>query len=976
MPGFLAKLVSISKLKKQASLQKQSSGANRGQQPTTPPANPQSTPPANSVTGSEMIDRSRSAGMGKKETGNLREHDRKGQYYDVIQELKGKNKENKADKKFSRKNSTKDSAKQKCPLDEKAVPKEPCSISTLTIREKWPEKKSLEGEISKKLSKKKGPAPSGTSTEQFDKQKDIDATISQKQQELDKLQDELDKRYAKEWTEAKTRKKVDIQKDIDKLHDEIFKLTADKAASPIKLQEFKPPKGTREFTVVNKVPTDIDAQRDEAIKDCKELREELKKLIEKVEEKHDLNEAVKKEAKDFTQDLEKLATKRDKARLRLELARQKRKKLAQKRDKSKNEKNTWSKSRRWKHNVARRFGRTSSQKLKKAEKEEEDARDKFKQALKNYNDKKKEEPRQRLKKAQQWLDEATKKMCQKLDELNQKEKDTLDLRNTIPTGDDKPIQMVAGGSKKWWTGWQILKDQLNDKTKYDRLPRVTVTIDKDKPDDAPDSFGKYCSEAPGPHPHLKITDMSLIGENMVLVDEDDKKEAEFPVWQARQFGEGLKVPTGKVPIFSHILNRIVQQLLTVVWGVFNRVPIKHKYQISSTSCGFDPEVSEVTKELCKLIEVYPADCYQFDLRIQSLGSAKAEYQYDSSKEDTPHSVTTSTKKAYGLKTKKKVETDKFDPFAKNKDKPESTNLYQEDFVYGDPKVDKITGIPNLPSSFFPTIPVSLSVTRNGEKQDILNHILNIIGVIIFFARETGKVLCNFNEIAPSSQYGVKAGFNIDFLSGSLSFTQQWREHIDRRVYHYRNLNLNINLVTVKFYGVAGFMCKVAFLEVCVGAEVYVKGNVNFKGAIEHSHPDVKFRHQLGVGGTGGITVGAEAKFVPGSEIFFKASGAVTTGLPIDGMFWILHERGPHFDLGIKWVLPKITFTIKVILLGTFEKAIPLWFKKEYGHTFTFPSPVKDALSKQSKNIEKERLESNKRAKKADKRYQKMMKKRK
>jgi len=975
MPGFLAKLVSISKLKKQASLQKQSPGTGRGQQSTPPPANPQSKPPANSATGSEMIDRSRSAGMGKKETGNLREHDGKGQHYDVIQELKGKNKENKADKKFSRKNSTTDSAEQKCPLDEKTVPKEPCSISTLTIKEKWPEKKSLEGEISKKLSKKKGPAPSGTSTEQFDKQKDIDATISQKQQELDKLQDELDKRYAKEWTETKTRKKVEIQKDIDKLHDEIFKLTADKAASPIQLQEFKPPKGTREFTIVNKVPTDIDAQREEAIKDCKELRKELKKLIEEREEKHDLNEAVKKDAKDFTQDLEKLATKRDKARLKLELARRKRKKLAKKRDKSQNEKNTWSKSRRWKHNVAKSFGRTSSQKLKKAEKEEEDARDKFKQALKNYNDKKKEEPKQRLKKAQQWLDEATKNMCQKLDELNQKEKDTLDLRNTIPTGDDKPIQMVAGGSKKWWTGWQIRKDQLNDKTKYDRLPRVTVTIDKEKPPDAPDSFGKYCSDAPGPHPHLKITDMSLIGENMDLVDEDDKKEAEFPVWQARQFGEGLKVPKGKVPIFAIILNRIVQQLLTVVWGVFNRIPIKHKYQISSTSCGFDPEASDVTKELCKLIEVYPADCYQFDLRIQSLGSAKAEYQYDSSKKDTPHSVTHSAKGAYGFKASTKDKRKRFDSEGETEEK--SSNLYSQDAVYGDSvKDDKITGIPNLPRSFFPTIPVSLSVTRNGEKQDILNHILNIIGVIIFFARETGKVLCNFNEIAPSSQYGVKAGFNIDFLSGTLSFTQQWREHIDRRVYHYRNLTLNINLVTVKFYGVAGFMCKVAFLEVCVGAEVYVKGNVNFKGAIEHSHPDVKFRHQLGVGGTGGITIGAEAKFVPGSEIFFKASGAVTTGLPIDGMFWLLHERGPHFDLGIKWVLPKITFTIKVMLLGTFEKAIPLWFKKEYGHIFTFPTPVKDALSKQSKNIEKERSESNKRAKEADKRYQKMMKKRK
>ena len=463
---------------------------------------------------------------------------------------------------------------------------------------------------------------------------------------------------------------------------------------------------------------------------------------------------------------------------------------------------------------------------------------------------------------------------------------------------------------------------------------------------------------------------------MDIVDEDDKKEAEFPVWQARQFGEGLKVPKGKVPIFAIILNRIVQQLLTVVWGVFNRIPIKHKYQISSTSCGFDPEVSEVTKELSKLIEVYPADCYQFDLRIASLGSAKAEYQYDSSNKDAPNSVTHSAKGAYGFKASTKDKRKRFDSKAETEEK--SANLYNQDAVYGDSvKDDKVTGIPNLPRSFFPTIPVSLSVTRNGEKQDILNHILNIIGVIIFFARETGKVLCNFNEIAPTSQYGVKAGFNIDFLSGSLSFTQQWREHIDRRVYHYRKLDLNINLVTVKFYGVAGFMCKVAFLEVCVGAEVYVKGNVNFKGAIEHSHPDVKFRHQLGVGGTGGITIGAEAKFVPGSEIFFKASGAVTTGLPIDGMFWLLHERGPHFDLSIKWVMPKITFTIKVICLGTFEKAIPLWFKPAYNLlSFTFPSPVKDALSKQSKNIEKERLESNKRAKAADKRYQKMMKKRK
>ena len=55
----------------------------------------------------------------------------------------------KTDKKISRKNPTTDKAKQQCPQDQQTVPKEPCSVTTLKIRQERPKKKSLIGETKK-----------------------------------------------------------------------------------------------------------------------------------------------------------------------------------------------------------------------------------------------------------------------------------------------------------------------------------------------------------------------------------------------------------------------------------------------------------------------------------------------------------------------------------------------------------------------------------------------------------------------------------------------------------------------------------------------------------------------------------------------------------------------------------------------------------------------------------------------------------
>jgi hypothetical protein len=209
----------------------------------------------------------------------------------------------------------------------------------------------------------------------------------------------------------------------------------------------------------------------------------------------------------------------------------------------------------------------------------------------------------------------------------------------------------------------------------------------------------------------------------------------------------------------------------------------------------------------------------------------------------------------------------------------------------------------------------------------------------------------------------------------MGFTQQWKEHIDRRVFHYRKVDLNINVLTMKGYFLGGFSCKAGFLELYLGAEIFIKGAFNVKCALERSHPDQKIASNFGFGATGAIGMGAEAKFVPGSEVLFKVSCAVYTGGELDGMFWPFHKGGCHFDLTPKIILPKFTFTISVILLGTFQKAIPIFWYKEVKHKFTWPKPMKDEMDKQTEQIEKDRAGAMKRAKKADARYRKHMSKR-
>jgi hypothetical protein len=230
---------------------------------------------------------------------------------------------------------------------------------------------------------------------------------------------------------------------------------------------------------------------------------------------------------------------------------------------------------------------------------------------------------------------------------------------------------------------------------------------------------------------------------------------------------------------------------------------------------------------------------------------------------------------------------------------------------------KLSRAPSMPGSFFPMIPVDISLKRNGAEDEVTKNIRNCIGIIVFLIRKTADCIGRVGNIVPSM--GWKFGFQADFLSGSLSYFRQFREHVDYRVYTYYKGTIAIQIVTVKVFLFGGFWVDFVIGEIKLGAEIYVKGSVGIKGHIETTHPDADSSVHIGFGPTGSIGCGGEIMLVVGSADFAKAGGGVATSITPSGMWWLKHTDGPHFDYDIHFDGVKINVIGHFALVGTWEK---------------------------------------------------------
>jgi len=286
--------------------------------------------------------------------------------------------------------------------------------------------------------------------------------------------------------------------------------------------------------------------------------------------------------------------------------------------------------------------------------------------------------------------------------------------------------------------------------------------------------------------------------------------------------------------------------------------------------------------------------------------------------------------------------------------------------YQSPSGAKLSRAPTMPGSFFPMCPVDLSFKRNAAEDPVTQNIKNCVGTIVYLIRKTADCVGRVGNIVPS--YGWKFGFQCDFLSGSLSYFHQFREHVDRRVYLYRKGTLDVRVVTIKAYLFGGFWVEFIIGEIKAGAEINVNGNIGIRGYVENTHPDAQNSVNIGFGPTGGIGCGAEIMVIVGSADWCRAAGGVRTSISAGGTFWLKHTEGPHFDYDIKFDGVQLYVVGHLVLVGTWEK---VWHvaKERTIRTGRFPEPFDEKeLEAQSAEMDKHCREDAEAAARAEERW--------
>lgn len=283
--------------------------------------------------------------------------------------------------------------------------------------------------------------------------------------------------------------------------------------------------------------------------------------------------------------------------------------------------------------------------------------------------------------------------------------------------------------------------------------------------------------------------------------------------------------------------------------------------------------------------------------------------------------------------------------------------------------------PSMPSTYMPQIPIDLSLMCNGIEDPVTEDLRRTLGLIIFLVRKCGDIASRMGNMMPS--YGWKFGFNMTFLTGNLSYTHDHREHLDKRVWLHHRFDMDLNIVTAKVFVFGGASYEFIVATIQAGIEVYARGMIGVKGNFEKTHPDAEKGWDIGFGPTGSIGVGVEIKVIIGQPDWISASGGVETAISVEATYWMRKEgeEVPFLEAALKWEGIKVKAVAHIILVGHWEKEIPICNEYEIW-SGRFPKEDKDnelkkMIADQTVELEKSNL---KRAKEAAVLEKKMIKK--
>lgn len=887
-----------------------------------------------------------------------------------------------------------------------------CYIDHLLIRETWGENKESASEEKKKH---RDPA-------------EIARDIEKNQKALENAYYLLDNLAIDEKFDAD----ADVQREkINKLvlaiQDKHLRLEMERIAAQAALAPYEPPKGVREFVIVEFIPPKIQEVINLAESKLKPLREKLGAALEDWYKAHTDHEAVKKELMEFAKKKHKLAEERDKARSEYEVSVRTERDRAQKKDTSKRV-----------EAFKKIFKQDWQSKLESAEKGKDKAREKFLAAQETYRQfafYKYGQIRTREKELYKLLIAKLKEVNAVTNEIGEIEAKVREAKNTLLSG--SRIQMTSFEKGGFLSGY---------KAQSKKAPTVELELDG-KTRFFPESKN-ICGDAlpkhngPLKHPHLRVSEPISKMDGHI----EGSPKANFKIFENHRilfktsrsgFRPGVGVFTGLVAVFQHI---------------FSAFPKKRYYKIIAEKCGFRPPTWESDKLEAEL-EVFPADVYTISLKmpavlgyentvreekISDTTGIKGEEAYSdaenaASKRDhtvasgesfsvlgvtQSSSMTTVTHGADGREivtqttmtrdgifgtatikdattgTFKDSETGAVTQYSSTMERKaaigslgtddpggklvslKQTRVEEDGTVTDASKSVDSEGVataiagdasgsdegtrasrpPSLPSTFLPQIPVDLTLSCNGIEDPVTEDLRRTLGLIIFLVRKSGDIASRMGNMMPS--YGWKFGFNMSFLTGSLAYTHDHREHLDTRVWLHHKFDIDLNIVTAKVFLFGGASYEFLLFTFQIGLEVYVRGSIGVKGNFEKTHPDAEKKWDIGFGPTGSIGVGAEAKAIVGQPDWISATGTIETVFSVEATYWARKEGedAPFMEAAFKWEGVKLKGVAHVILVGHWEKEIELCKEREIW-SGRFPKEdkngeIKKMISDQTIELEK------------------------
>lgn len=830
-----------------------------------------------------------------------------------------------------------------------------------------------------------------------------------------------------------------IKKDILDFQTKLIKLDMERIAAQAELGPYSPPKGIREFVVVEYVPPTVTDVITQAEGKLKPLRIKLNNALDEWFKAHTDHENVKQQLTDFAKKKKKLAAARDKARVEYETARRNQSDAVEKYDPTiKKGFKQWRQRKKMKQ----------ADKTKTADKAKliEAQNAYFDFTVIEYNRVKREE-----KDLYTTLIAKLKEVNDITTQMGVIEAEAQAAKNTLAS--PAKIQMTSFEegwdftSRKFWTKKvPVVELQLDGKT-------TLFPADQKFCRDNPPQFNETHWDPTAKkrvnhrHPHLHIT------EPESKLDQTNKPAN--PSTKFRIFEIHRKIFTPTKTGVGAAFNKLLSGVVAVFQHIFSAFPKKRYYKILAETCGFMPSGMPVPAKLEATLEVFPADVYTITLKTQPgfgyenivreekisdtrkiagevagsdaenaaspwdktvsssestsvLGvtqsstttstTTSAAYRTDDGEIVSGRELTTVTTlgrdgvfgtstvtdittgtlndKSYSstmertqtlgspltddekLKSLKQTYTDEDGVVTDASKTVDSQGVATaiEDDGSGEDSGTTGTRVPSLPANYLPQIPIDLILSRNGVEDPITEDLRKTLGLIIFLVRRCGDFASRIGNVMPS--VGWKFGFSMTFLTGTLSYTHDYQEHTDYRVWLHHKFDLDINLITAKVFVFGGVSYEFFLLTIQAGIEVYIQGMIGVKGNFEKTHPDADKGWEIGFGPNGSIGIGAEAKIILGQPDWFQASGSIETSISVDAMWWLKKEgeNSPFLEYEFKWEGVKLKGVLHIALVGHWEKEIPICDERMI-KAGRFPQAQKDEQIKQMLEDQNKELEA-------------------